>query len=1129
MNYRFLAVVLLFCSCPGWQALSQQASVGSTSSSSLTPSATGSNAGIGSIFSPDLFNGTSNVSVPIYNYSTDNGNYGISLSYNTAGVKINELSGAIGLHFSLNSGGNGMINRVLKDMPDEMNTYDYVPVGGSDCQSSFCMGVKGKFAVYKGNNAPLNENMRYVDGESDDFVVSVGGLNFTFNLGADGFIFTHPHRNVKIDLLLDGVLVTNIPAVLGAALNNPNITFQITDEQGVQYFFEQGVKESRQYVANAADPAVVFSFPYISQWVIQKIILANGEEIKYNYNEWSGANRAGLYMAFEAVEEGGASIFHQEVKLGTTVISMKKIAAIDYPNKVKASFVYDIVASRTRCDNPGSPYDNNPVTDGIIREIKIAEQDNCLRYSMEQAYTVAPGSTPNTPSEIAWGSPCVQMGDSSYAYHRLILKGIRKLSCDGQQDEPYYSFVYDAQRLPSRYSGAQDYFGYYNGQSVTEFSGMLTIPRHFPPSGPEYGVIKDHNAVFATAGILRSVKNAYGGELYFDYDAHSLANVITGLPTSDPLFLGFNAVDGVRLKSITTRDKYYPGSYMVQDFTYSGGQHFLNGGYFHYPYSSAASRSFNGIYVSPHQLINGSNHGYRWVTVTSKDQSGNQFSRNVTEYTNFLNPVTGLPRYQLNGGTKHYYELPFTDRQYIRDWEIGLPVTQEAYDQNDKIVSRSVNEYTHTLDNTATIGKVENVKTMRYVNSDAAIVSEPYRPYTGKSFLTRTTIEKFVDNVTSVNDIVDYEYDERDNLRRTVTTNSKGEQIVARNVYNYEVSGPGVVGGNQPGSTLYAMTAAGIEKPVSMERWKTGTGTAPYNDVLLQASITGFTYDNQKIRTQKLHTLVTEAPVPYTSYTGITPGATGINPFSKVITAYAGSTPSGFELVSEVQAFDDKGNPLETKLPQQDVYKSMVWDKGSGRKVADVDGARYADMGYTSFESTLYDGIAYTGSELIQEGNFAYKQCGISGDAFTGAVSYRFNSSCASVTGSSLTAGKTYLVTFWAKNGVPVLSGAGLGTLTCQEANEAMGWKFYQARFTAASTAAVSLSGPTGTQLDDLRLFPVGAAMSSSTFEPMLGTTSVTDAGGRVTRYEYDKLGRQVLVRDQEGTILSKTEYHIAP
>jgi len=60
--------------------------------------------------------------------------------------------------------------------------------------------------------------------------------------------------------------------------------------------------------------------------------------------------------------------------------------------------------------------------------------------------------------------------------------------------------------------------------------------------------------------------------------------------------------------------------------------------------------------------------------------------------------------------------------------------------------------------------------------------------------------------------------------------------------------------------------------------------------------------------------------------------------------------------------------------------------------------------------------------------------------------------------------------------------------------------------------------------VDDLRLHPFDADMTSYTYEPLFGVSSVTDAKNNINYFEYDAMGRQTIVRDWEGNILSQTK-----
>jgi YD repeat-containing protein len=70
-------------------------------------------------------------------------------------------------------------------------------------------------------------------------------------------------------------------------------------------------------------------------------------------------------------------------------------------------------------------------------------------------------------------------------------------------------------------------------------------------------------------------------------------------------------------------------------------------------------------------------------------------------------------------------------------------------------------------------------------------------------------------------------------------------------------------------------------------------------------------------------------------------------------------------------------------------------------------------------------------------------------------------------------------------------------------------------------TNGMVLTGP----IDDVRVFPADAMMTTYTYSPLLGRTSETSPSGRTITFEYDDLGRLVRVRDQDGNILKQLDY----
>ncbi len=74
--------------------------------------------------------------------------------------------------------------------------------------------------------------------------------------------------------------------------------------------------------------------------------------------------------------------------------------------------------------------------------------------------------------------------------------------------------------------------------------------------------------------------------------------------------------------------------------------------------------------------------------------------------------------------------------------------------------------------------------------------------------------------------------------------------------------------------------------------------------------------------------------------------------------------------------------------------------------------------------------------------------------------------------------------------------------------------------------ASSSMTLTEGSAIDDVRIYPSDAQMTTYTYDPLIGMTSATDAAGKVTRYEYDDLGRLKQVKDDENYIVKHYDYN---
>lgn len=72
----------------------------------------------------------------------------------------------------------------------------------------------------------------------------------------------------------------------------------------------------------------------------------------------------------------------------------------------------------------------------------------------------------------------------------------------------------------------------------------------------------------------------------------------------------------------------------------------------------------------------------------------------------------------------------------------------------------------------------------------------------------------------------------------------------------------------------------------------------------------------------------------------------------------------------------------------------------------------------------------------------------------------------------------------------------------------------------------IGIEGGEESYFDDLRFFPMDASMTTYTYKPLIGITSSSDQNNKPTTYEYDSFDRLHLIRDFEGNILKKINYH---
>lgn len=123
------------------------------------------------------YTGRANIEIPFFNIDLEGLNIPIGLSYNTGGVKPNDVASSVGLNWSLNAG--GMISKNLSGIDDFYNDYFHQPLDMQSGIDELYYEKRIGFLSYSANHI-VGSTFPGTDDLPDTFVVSAPGLNFSY-------------------------------------------------------------------------------------------------------------------------------------------------------------------------------------------------------------------------------------------------------------------------------------------------------------------------------------------------------------------------------------------------------------------------------------------------------------------------------------------------------------------------------------------------------------------------------------------------------------------------------------------------------------------------------------------------------------------------------------------------------------------------------------------------------------------------------------------------------------------------------------------------------------------------------------------------------------------------------------
>lgn len=437
-----------------------------------------------SVYGLDFNNSPSgefNYNFPLYSLGSTI-NMPISLAYNS-GVKVDDVGGNTGISWQLVAG--GAISRVVRDEQDETSSAIWFPQ---------TIDITANADQIKGAAHPDNS----IDTEYDWFSFSLSnGLSGQFYIDKDLNVHYNGGDGSKLSITDKTTMVT---------LYGKKLEFVLIDNKGNKYYFGGEDKFMERTRINYKGP----DKSYTSGWYLAKVITNKNETINYDYSVETLSYYASMSASFTVSESCCVPNTYENsglTKSKTTMVSLKpRLLTID-DDKIKINFNYD----KERKDLING--DGKLLTSVVI----LAKQNNQQIKNYELSY-----------DDVNAGSPAIYYGLSSTeqsTVNRHFLNNIHDIISNQKFRFEYFS----KESIPARFSLSTDFYGYSNGKSnQTPFpnvSGQLPNYIFTKTSGwaSANKVIEPERTYF---GNLKRIYYPTGGYSEITYESNSSMEMV---------------------------------------------------------------------------------------------------------------------------------------------------------------------------------------------------------------------------------------------------------------------------------------------------------------------------------------------------------------------------------------------------------------------------------------------------------------------------------------------------------------------------------------------------------------------------------------------------------------------------
>jgi hypothetical protein len=1106
--------------------------------------------------------GAATASIPLHEIKVKGFSLPIALGYASCGVKIDAIPGRVGTDWSLTAG--GVVTRVVHGLPDDESSR-------VTAYPTFDNGFYNRGLIYYLAQLTGTNNK---DAEPDEFNVAAPGISAKFILDSNGTVMQLPHSNLRIE-------VAGGPWAGGGKFSS----ITVTNTEGTVYYFGGGATERTS--SPTAGPGGFNTVK--TGFFLKKIKTSVGDSILYNYETVGSENYTGVnfyvklpqrlnetftcntqpctgvsgsyldgnlsientlavYLSSIIVSDGTVVNFTYEprqdestdnrlkfisVSNGHKIIKSFRCAYADYETPIGANghesgnhnrrFFLDTVISYASGDPAGGePYPVDSLTT-TLEYYSPSFLPARLSYGQDHWGYYNGKTNPNLLPLTAGINPIYasanREADSAAAIYGLLKKII--FPTGGFQEfilEPNKQTNYERLKTEVEVSvdGSSHTTAFETFYSVDTLKVKSAITATFTlnafqnpgcysctPTPPNTVTFLRAQLIDATTGevletnIMRTYNEYQWVELL-----DSGRNYILKLSVKDAANAGSFTVkyDTAAMPIYHYVDKQTGGLRVKQIMNYDPVTDAINNIY--YKYTASLDTNFSSII---------STYGVKYLTNSTEPSTCERGLENTmiplcyfttlssfslmggcaTVFENSYFAYTSIiefnsPDYK-TGSTKHEYFVYPTDPLVLAYGESfnniptdiisgtnGKEFKTTYFDSSKRIVRKE--EYFYAEHPDAYYREYNAIAVRSLWDYNLTSNADSVRSDGWLSSFDAAQY-RYVSNWVRLDSTIETTYDDNDNT------------LAAKTIYGY-----GDYNNIQPLRTISFSNAG--DSLITVARYPTNfSATAPY-DKMIRRNIINLPVENIMTRAgTQVKKLTTVYKDWYADSSLFKPE------YVKLQRTSADPDENRLHFYN----YDVSGNLLEVSK-ENDVKHSYIWDYTASYPVAEIENGSYASTSYSSFEA---DG----------KGNWDYT-VGVSSDAgsVTGEKAFVFGGSN-TIERTALDTAVSYIVTYWLKNGTgtPLINSGG-GATSLSDKN---GWTLYQKEISHVSSVLFTGTGV----IDELRMYPKGAQMTTYTYEPLVGITSQCNANNIIMYYEYDSFNRLKYIRDIDKNILKKLEY----